>query len=132
MSHSIIELTLREGEGARPMRTRITDLVEIRYPSSQGGMHDVGFAELAAAVANAGGLGLITALTQPSPAALADEIARCRELTEKPFGVNLTFLPSVTPPDYPGYVKAILDGGIKAVETAGNKDRKSTRLNSSH
>src|SRR3546814_19090189 len=83
-------------------------------------MHYVGFAELAAAVANAGGLGLITALTQPSPAALADEIARCRECTEKPFGVNLTFLPSVTPPDYPGYVKAILDGGIKAVETAGN------------
>src|SRR3546814_12208234 len=83
-------------------------------------MHYVGFAELAAAVANAGGLGLITAHTQPSPAALADEIARCRELTEKPFGVNLTFLPSVTPPDYPGYVKAILDGGIKAVETAGN------------
>src|SRR3546814_6302032 len=102
------------------MRTRITDLFEIRYPIIQGGMHYVGFAELAAAVANAGGLGLITALTQPSPAALADEIARCRELTEKPFGVNLTFLPSVTPPDYPGYVKAILDGGIKAVETAGN------------
>ncbi|WP_326914717.1 NAD(P)H-dependent flavin oxidoreductase [Sphingopyxis chilensis] len=102
------------------MRTRITDLFEIRYPIIQGGMHYVGFAELAAAVANAGGLGLITALTQPSPAALADEIARCRELTDKPFGVNLTFLPSVTPPDYPGYVKAILDGGIKAVETAGN------------
>src|SRR3546814_634182 len=102
------------------MRTRITDLFEIRYPIIQGGMHYVGFAELAAAVANAGGLGLITALTQPSPEALADEIARCRELTEKPFGVNLTFLPSVTPPDYPGYVKAILDGGIKAVETAGN------------
>src|SRR3546814_8651614 len=85
------------------MRTRITDLFEIRYPIIQVGMHYVGFAELAAAVANAGGLGLITALTQPSPAALADEIARCRELTEKPFGVNLTFLPSVTPPDYPGY-----------------------------
>src|SRR3546814_1039060 len=103
------------------MRTRITDLFEIRYPIIQGGMHYVGFAELAAAVANAGGLGLITALTQPSPAALADELARCRALTEKPFGVNLTFLPSVTPPDYPGYVKAILDGGIKAVETTGNK-----------
>ncbi len=102
------------------MRTRITDLFGIRYPIIQGGMHCVGLAELAAAVANAGGLGLITALTQRDGAALADEIARCREMTDKPFGVNLTFLPSVTPPDYPGYVKAIIDGGIKAVETAGN------------
>src|SRR3546814_6974619 len=93
------------------MRTRITDLFEIRYPIIQGGMHYVGFAELAATVANAGGLGLLTALTQPSPAALAAEIARCRELTEKPFGVNLTFLPSVTPPAYPGYGKAILEIG---------------------
>ena len=102
------------------MRTRITDLFGIRYPIIQGGMHCVGLAELAAAVANAGGLGLITALTQRDGEALADEIARCRAMTDKPFGVNLTFLPSVTPPDYPGYVKAIVDGGIKAVETAGN------------
>ncbi|MEP4447798.1 MAG: nitronate monooxygenase family protein, partial [Marinomonas sp.] len=85
-----------------------------------GGMHYVGFAELAAAVSNAGGLGIITALTQPSAAALADEIAKCRDLTDKPFGVNLTFLPVVNSPDYEGMVKAIIDGGVKAVETAGN------------
>jgi NAD(P)H-dependent flavin oxidoreductase YrpB (nitropropane dioxygenase family) len=76
-------------------------------------MHFVGLAELAAAVSNAGGLGILTALTQPSPAALAAEIARCREMTDKPFGVNLTFLPTVSSPDYPGYIRAILDGGIK-------------------
>ena len=102
------------------MKTRITELFGIEHPIIQGGMHYVGFAEMAAAVSNAGGLGIITALTQPSPEALAKEIARCREMTDKPFGVNLTFLPSVNPPDYPGYVKAIIDGGVKAVETAGN------------
>ncbi|MDH4386891.1 MAG: nitronate monooxygenase family protein [Caulobacter sp.] len=102
------------------MKTRITELFGIKHPIIQGGMHYVGFAELAAAVSNAGGLGLITGLTQQSPEALAREIARCREMTDKPFGVNLTFLPSVNPPDYPGYVKAIIDGGVKAVETAGN------------
>lgn len=83
-------------------------------------MHYVGRAELAAAVSEAGGLGIITALTQRTPAALSDEIARCRSLTSKPFGVNLTFLPSVNPPDYPGYVRAIIDGGVAVVETAGN------------
>jgi nitronate monooxygenase len=87
-------------------------------------MHYVGFAELAAAVSNAGGLGLITALTQRTPEALAAEIRRCREMTEQPFGVNLTFLPALTPPDYPGYVRAIIDGGIKVVETAGNNPQK--------
>src|SRR5690554_5063596 len=102
------------------MKTRITELFGIEHPIIQGGMHYVGYAELAAAVSNAGGLGIITALTQPSPEALAEEIRRCREMTDKPFGVNLTFLPSVTPPDYPGYVKAIVDGGVKIVETAGN------------
>ena len=102
------------------MRTRITDMLGIRYPIVQGGMHFVGLAELASAVSNAGGLGILTALTQPSPAALADEIARCRGMTDKPFGVNLTFLPVRTPPDYPGYVRSIIDGGIKVVETAGN------------
>ena len=102
------------------MKTRITELFGIQHPIIQGGMHYVGFAELAAAVSNAGGLGILTALTQPSPAALADEIARCRALTDKPFGVNLTFLPARTPPDYPGYVRSIVDGGIKVVETAGN------------
>jgi NAD(P)H-dependent flavin oxidoreductase YrpB (nitropropane dioxygenase family) len=106
------------------MRTRITELFGIEHPIIQGGMHYVGFAEMAAAVSNAGGLGIITALTQPSPEALATEIAKCREMTDKPFGVNLTFLPSVTPPDYPGYIKAILDGGIRAVETAGNNPQK--------
>jgi nitronate monooxygenase len=106
------------------MKTRITELFGIEHPIIQGGMHYVGFAEMAAAVANAGGLGLITGLTQRSPALLANEIARCREMTDKPFGVNLTFLPSVNTPDYPGYIKAIIDGGVKAVETAGNNPQK--------
>jgi len=106
------------------MKTRITELLGIERPIIQGGMHYVGFAELAAAVANAGGLGLITSLTQPSPQHLAAEIAKCRKLTDKPFGVNLTFLPSVTPPDYPGYIQAIIDGGVKIVETAGNNPQK--------
>lgn len=106
------------------MRTRITDLFAIEHPIIQGGMHMVGYAELASAVSNAGGLGIITGLTQPSAEALAKEIARCHEMTNKPFGVNLTFLPSVVQPDYPGYVKAIVDGGIKVVETAGNNPQK--------
>lgn len=99
-------------------------MLGIKHPIVQGGMHYVGFAEMAAAVSNAGGLGIITALTQRTPDLLAKEIARCREMTDKPFGVNLTFLPSVTPPDYPGYIKAIIDGGIKVVETAGNNPQK--------
>ncbi len=102
------------------MKTRITELFGIQHPIIQGGMHYVGFAEMAAAVSNAGGLGIITALTQRTPGDLANEIARCKDMTDKPFGVNLTFLPSVNPPDYPGYMKAIIDAGIKAVETAGN------------
>ncbi|MET0339529.1 MAG: nitronate monooxygenase family protein [Polyangiales bacterium] len=102
------------------MKTRITELFGIEHPIIQGGMHFVGFAELASAVSNAGGLGIITGLTQRSPEALAKEIARCREMTDKPFGVNLTFLPSVNTPDYPGYVRAIIEGGVKIVETAGN------------
>ena len=106
------------------MKTRITELFGIDRPIIQGGMHYVGFAELAAAVANAGGLGLITALTQPSPDHLAAEIRKCRALTDKPFGVNLTFLPSVTPPDYPGYIRVAIEGGIKIVETAGNNPQK--------
>jgi nitronate monooxygenase len=103
----------------RTMKTRITELFGIEHPIIQGGMHYVGFAELAAAVSNAGGLGMITGLTQKTPADLAREIARCREMTEKPFGVNLTFLPTVTSPEYPGYVSAIIDGGVRIVETAG-------------
>lgn len=106
------------------MKTRITELFGIEHPIIQGGMHYVGYAELASAVSNAGGLGLITALTQKTPELLAREIARCREMTAKPFGVNLTFLPAVNPPDYPGYVKAIIDGGVKVVETAGNNPQK--------
>ena len=106
------------------MKTRITELFGIEHPIIQGGMHHVGLAELASAVSNAGGLGIITGLTQRTPELLAKEIARCREMTDKPFGVNLTFLPSVNPPDYPGYVKAIIDGGVKAVETAGNNPQK--------
>ena len=106
------------------MKTRITELFGIKHPIIQGGMHFVGLAELASAVSNAGGLGLITGLTQRTPADLANEIARCRTMTDKPFGVNLTFLPSVTPPDYPGYVQAIIDGGVKIVETAGNNPQK--------
>ena len=101
------------------MKTRITELFNIQHPIIQGGMHYVGFAELASAVSNAGGLGVITGLTQKTPNDLAKEIARCHEMTDNPFGVNLTFLPTVAAPDYPGYIDAIIDGGIKIVETAG-------------
>src|SRR5262245_41419385 len=87
--------------GRRLMKTRITEMFGIEHPIIQGGMHFVGFAEMAAAVSNAGGLGIITGLTQRTPELLAKEIARCKEMTKKPIGVNLTFLPSVTPPDYP-------------------------------
>ncbi len=101
------------------MKTKITELFGIQHPIIQGGMHYVGFAELAAAVSNAGGLGIITGLTQPSPDALSAEIERCRGMTDKPFGVNLTFLPAFAAPDYPGYIDAILNGGVTIVETAG-------------
>ena len=106
------------------MKTQITEMFGIQHPIIQGGMHYVGFAELAAAVSNAGGLGIITGLTQRTPELLAGEIKRCREMTDKPFGVNLTFLPILTSPDYPGYIRAIIDGGIKVVETAGNNPQK--------
>ena len=106
------------------MKTRITELFGIKHPIIQGGMHYVGFAELAAAVSNAGGLGIITGLTQRTPEALANEIRRCRETTDKPFGVNLTFLPVIAQPDYPGYIRAIIEGGVKIVETAGNNPQK--------
>src|SRR5689334_11335764 len=101
------------------MRTAITEMFGIKHPIIQGGMHYVGFAELAAAVSNAGGLGIITGLTQRTPELLAKEIARCRDMTDKPFGVNLTFLPSFTAPPYPEYIAAIREGGVKVVETAG-------------
>lgn len=102
------------------MKTRITEMFGIQHPIIQGGMHYVGFAELAAAVSNAGGLGIITGLTQKTPEDLDAEIKKCKALTDKPFGVNLTFLPVLTAPDYPGYVRVIIENGVKAVETAGN------------
>jgi len=102
------------------MQTRITSLLGIRYPIVQGGMQWVGRAELAAAVSNAGGLGVITALTQPTPALLEQEIARCRVLTTLPFGVNLTTLPAINPPPYAEYLEAIIRAGVRIVETAGN------------
>jgi len=101
------------------VKTAITQLFGIQHPIIQGGMHYVGFAELAAAVSNAGGLGIITGLTQRTPELLAKEIARCRDMTDKPFGVNLTFLPSFTAPPYPEYIAAIREGGVRIVETAG-------------
>jgi len=101
------------------VKTAITELFGIQHPIIQGGMHYVGFAELAAAVSNAGGLGIITGLTQRTPELLAREIARCREMTDKPIGVNLTFLPSFTAPPYPEYIAAIREGGVRIVETAG-------------
>ena len=101
------------------IKTKITEMFEIEHPIIQGGMHYVGFAEMASAVANAGGLGIITGLTQKTPDDLANEIAKCHEMTDKPFGVNLTFLPGFEEPDYPGYIEAIVKGGVKIVETAG-------------
>ena len=101
------------------MRTAITELFGIEHPIVQGGMHYVGFAEMATAVSNAGGLGMITGLTQRTPELLAKEIQRCREMTEKPFGVNLTFLPAFSKPPYPEYIASIREGGVKVVETAG-------------
>lgn len=101
------------------MKTRITELFGIDYPIIQGGMHYVGYAELVAAVSNAGGLGIITALTQPTPEDLAKEIARCKEMTDKPFGVNITILPAFGHIPYDEYIRAIIESGVKIVETAG-------------
>jgi len=101
------------------LRTRVTEMLGIEHPIVQGGMQWVGLAEMASAVSNAGGLGVLTGLTQPSPQALSEEIERCRSMTNKPFGVNLTVLPTINPPDYKGYAQAIIDSGVKIVETAG-------------
>lgn len=101
------------------VHTRFCDVFGVDYPIVQGGMQWVGRAELVSAVAEAGGLGFLTALTQPTPEALADEIRRCRELTDKPFGVNLTILPAITPPPYAEYRDAIIESGVRIVETAG-------------
>jgi NAD(P)H-dependent flavin oxidoreductase YrpB (nitropropane dioxygenase family) len=103
------------------LKTRITEMFGISHPIIQGGMQWVGRAELVSAVANAGALGFLTALTQPTPDALLKEIARCRNLTDRPFGVNLTILPTLKPPPYAEYRRAIIEGGVKIVETAGYK-----------
>jgi nitronate monooxygenase len=105
------------------MKTRVTEMLGIQYPIIQGGMQWVGYAELASAVSNAGGLGILTALTQPTPEDLRREIARCREMTDRPFGVNLTILPTIKPPPYAEYMQVIFESGIKIVETAGNNPR---------
>lgn len=102
------------------MKTRITELLGSRYPIIQGGMQHVGKAELASAVSNAGGFGILTALTQPDPDALAEEIRRCHAMTNSPFGVNLTLLPTIKPVPYEDYARVAVEGGIKVVETAGN------------
>ncbi|WP_225009195.1 NAD(P)H-dependent flavin oxidoreductase [Novosphingobium percolationis] len=100
-------------------KTRITEMLEIEHPIVQGGMMNVGTAEMASAVSNAGGLGIVTALTQPSPEKLREEIERTRSMTSKPFGVNMTVFPTINSPDYKAYAQAIIDGGVKVVETAG-------------
>ena len=101
------------------IKTRITEMLGIEHPIVQGGMQWVGLAEMASAVSNAGGLGILTGLTQPNAGALSAEIERCRSMTDKPFGVNLTVFPTINPPDYKAYAQAIIDSGIKIVETAG-------------
>src|SRR5882762_5331246 len=103
------------------IKTRFTEMFGIRYPIVQGGMQWVGRAELAAAVSNAGGLGILTGLTQPTPEALALEVDRCCTMTDQPFAVNMTMFPTITPPPYQAYIEAIVAGGVKIVETAGNK-----------
>lgn len=105
------------------MKTQVSELLGIRYPIVQGGMQWVGTAPLASAVSNAGGLGILTALTQPTPDALGEEIQRCRALTDRPFGVNLTILPSIKPPPYAQYLQALIDSGVRIVETAGNNPK---------
>lgn len=107
----------------RAFQTRVTQLLGVRYPIIQGGMQWVGRAELAAAVSNAGGLGILTALTQPTPDALAAEIERCRGMTDQPFGVNLTILPTASPPPYAEYLDVAIKSGIKVLETAGQSPK---------
>mmetsp|Transcript_19331 Transcript_19331/g.32376 ORF Transcript_19331/g.32376 Transcript_19331/m.32376 type:complete len:325 (+) Transcript_19331:5468-6442(+) len=114
------------------LKTKITEALGIQYPVIQGGMHYVGYAEMAAAVSEAGGLGIITALTQPSPEALREEIRKCKRMTSKPFGVNLTLLPALAPPDYGSYAQVVIDEGIKVVETAGRKPDQFIKLFKDH
>src|ERR1700748_1312743 len=101
------------------LKTKITEMLGIEHPIVQGGMQQVGRAELASAVSEAGGLGILTGLTQPTPEALRDEIERCRSMTKKPFGVNMTVFPTINSPDYKAYAQAIIDAGITGVEPAG-------------
>lgn len=103
------------------MKTPVTELLGTRYPIIQGGMQWVGRAELSSAVSNAGGLGILTGLTQATPEALGREIDRCREMTDRPFGVNLTIFPTITPPPYDAYLDVIIDKGVGIIETAGSK-----------
>lgn len=114
------------------LRTRITELLGIEHPIVQGGMMWVGRAELAAAVSNAGGLGMLTALTQPTPDDLRREIDRCRAMTDRPFGVNLTILPAVSPPPYAEYRQAIIDSGVTIVETAGHRPQEHVEAFKAH
>lgn len=107
-----------------PIKTKLTEALGIKYPIIQGGMHYVGYAGLAAAVSNAGGLGTVTALTQPSAEALRKEIRKCRSLTDKPFAVNITLLPALVPPDYESYAKVVVEEGVKIVETAGRNPKR--------
>jgi NAD(P)H-dependent flavin oxidoreductase YrpB (nitropropane dioxygenase family) len=112
---------MRDAHAATRLENRFTELLGIEHPIVQGGMQWVGRAELAAAVSNAGALGILTALTQPTPEALRSEIARCREMTDRPFGVNLTILPTMSPPPYAEYRRAMIESGIRIVETAGHR-----------
>jgi nitronate monooxygenase len=114
------------------LKTRVTEMLGIKHPIIQGGMHYVGFAELAAAVSNAGGLGVITALTQPDPESLRAEIRKCRALTNKPFGVNITLLPALVPPNYDAFCQVVLDEKVPIVETAGNKPDRFIELFKKH
>jgi nitronate monooxygenase len=116
-------MTSKSNGAEPPMRTRVTELLGVRYPIIQGGMMWVGRAELASAVSNAGGLGVLTALTQPTPEALIAEIERCRTMTNEPFGVNLTILPSAKPPPYEAYLDAVIASRVPVLETAGNNPK---------
>eukprot|EP00467_Chlorarachnion_reptans_P024419 CAMPEP_0114507614 /NCGR_PEP_ID=MMETSP0109-20121206/12114_1 /TAXON_ID=29199 /ORGANISM="Chlorarachnion reptans, Strain CCCM449" /LENGTH=330 /DNA_ID=CAMNT_0001686399 /DNA_START=105 /DNA_END=1097 /DNA_ORIENTATION=- len=115
-----------------PLKTKLTEALGIEHPIVQGGMHYVGYAELAAAVSNAGGLGTITALTQPDAEALRKEIRKCRKLTSKPFAVNVTLLPALVPPNYESYAKVIVEEGVKIVETAGRNPKKFIKFFKQH
>lgn len=110
------------------LKTALTEMLGIRHPIIQGGMQHVGFAEMASAVSNAGGLGILTGLSQPTPEDLRKEIRRCRTMTDKPFGVNLTILPALIPADYDGYVQVVADEWVAMLEVAGGSPKKYMKL----